>query len=180
MQYRKKSLRQDRDNISSPIINSMSITHPIVLAIIAGALSYVLMLYLCKEDDNKKKSRKGKSKSKKKGTNEMVIIVPGIVALGTWFLASYYLTDNKETNPASVGSDSDSLLDLNNIHVPGKGVPVGSMQQNNNPAMATIQKGGKIPHISSDDPTRSYNLIGSGLNIPRSELKIPSVLIDYQ
>lgn len=37
-----------------------------------------------------------------------------------------------------------------------------------------------VPHISSDDPTRSYNLIGSGLNIPRSELKIPNVLIDYR
>lgn len=158
----------------------MSITHPIILAIIAGALSYVLMLYLYKEDDNKKKSRKGKSKSKKKCTNEMVIIVPGIVTIGTWFITSYYLTDNKETNHVSVGSDSDSLVDLNNVNVPGNGIQLGSLQHNNNPAMATIQKGGKIPHISSDDPTRSYNLIGSGLNIPRSELKIPSVLIDYQ
>lgn len=37
----------------------------------------------------------------------------------------------------------------------------------------------KIPQIESDDVTRSYNLLGSGLDIPRSELKIPNVLIDY-
>lgn len=159
----------------------MSITNPIILAIIAGALSYVLMLYFCKEDNNKKKGKKGKSKSKKKGSNEMVIIVPVIIALGTWFFSSYYLTDDNSSNTAApVRSDSDSLLDLNNVPATGKGFSIGSLQQNNNPAMATVQRGGNIPHISSDDPTRSYNLIGSGLNIPRSELKIPSVLIDYQ
>lgn len=38
----------------------------------------------------------------------------------------------------------------------------------------------KVPSLASDNVTRSYNLIGSGVNIPKSDLKIPSVLIDYR
>ena len=49
----------------------------------------------------------------------------------------------------------------------------------------TSQIGGKLnTHPTSiklsDDISRSYNLIGSGLNIPRTELNIPNVLIDYK
>ena len=38
----------------------------------------------------------------------------------------------------------------------------------------------KIPRLDTEDSTRSYNLIGSGVNIPRNDLKIPGVLIDYK
>lgn len=166
----------------------MSITNPIILAIIAGSVAYVLMLYFCKDsDDDKKKSKKGKSKSKKsKTSNEMIIIVPVIIAIGTWFLASHY-SNSDASGVGSLESDSDVVIDLQHPGpMPGaasatKVSGLSSMQQNNNPALSTLQRGGNaVPHISSDDPTRSYNLIGSGINIPRSELKIPSVLIDYQ
>jgi hypothetical protein len=53
-------------------------------------------------------------------------------------------------------------------------------QSGQNGGMVMNPINGKVnQHVSSEDPTRSYNLIGSGLNIPKSELKIPSVLIDY-
>jgi len=81
-------------------------------------------------------------------------------------------------NPPNVGGNANNNRD-------------GRPQVTNRPLSPAIglnegnkQLGGrentKIPQINGDDPTRSYNLIGSGLNIPRSELKIPNVLIDYR
>ena len=95
----------------------------------------------------------------KKGINETVVISSVIAGLATWYIASSYFTNKQESDP------NESVP----VSVPDTGLKGGSRIVNS-----------KVPHIESDDPTRSYNLIGSGLNIPRSELAIPNVLIDYK
>ena len=37
-----------------------------------------------------------------------------------------------------------------------------------------------VPNLELDDPHRSYNLVGSGINIPRKDLDIPKIFIDYK
>jgi heme/copper-type cytochrome/quinol oxidase subunit 2 len=134
------------------------IKNPIVLAIVVGVLVFVLMSYFYKANDSNKKKKSNKKKNK--GTKETTIIVAVIASLSTWYIAYCYFDDNTH--------NSDEIY-------------VDSIVANNSDISHAINQkdGNKNPHISSDDPTRSYNLIGSGLNIPRSELKIPNVLIDY-
>ena len=43
-----------------------------------------------------------------------------------------------------------------------------------------IDKYSEAPQIDVDKPTKSHNLIGSGLNMPQSEPKTPNVIIDYR
>lgn len=157
----------------------MIITNPIILAIIAGAVAYVLMMYMYKDKSSNIKKKSKKNKKKKKSTTDAIVIIPVIVAIGTWFITSAYFAEPRE----EILSKSDSVIDLKleNSAINNKNTKSINASQLNNPAIKTLQQGGNaIPYINSDDPTRSYNLIGSGLNIPRSELKIPSVLIDYQ
>jgi hypothetical protein len=142
--------------------------NPVILAIIVSVLVFTVMYYWHNPmfpKDKKKKDTKNKDKDKKKikkGINETVIISSVIAGLATWYITSSYFTnkpESLETVPVSVPRET----------VPDTGLKGGSRIVNS-----------KVPHIESDDPTRSYNLIGSGLNIPRSELSIPNVLIDYK
>lgn len=134
------------------------IKNPIILAIVMSAIVFLLLTYFCTEDEkekDKEKEKGGKNKKKKKQdklSRESIIIISVITGLGTWYLVSYWV-DGKE-------SKSEDKLDNGNKNQTG-----GSLLEGRG---------------LSEDSTRSYNLIGSGLNIPRSELKLPKVLIDYQ
>ncbi|AYV77430.1 MAG: hypothetical protein Dasosvirus2_26 [Dasosvirus sp.] len=139
--------------------------NPIVLAIIVGAVVFVLMSYCYKTTDTKTKdgtnNKKKKKNNKSSSSKETIIISAVIASLVTWYLASTYLCDSVVGNDATIAE-----LDLG---------------ANENPQVqksANGQLGGKIPSLSSENNTsRSYNLLGSGLNIPKTEL--PKVLIDY-
>ena len=43
-----------------------------------------------------------------------------------------------------------------------------------------MDKYSEAPRTDVDEPTKSHNLIGSGLNMPQSEPKTPNVIIDYR
>ena len=43
-----------------------------------------------------------------------------------------------------------------------------------------MDKYSETTQIDVDEPTKSHNLIGSGLNMPQSEPKTPNVIIDYR
>lgn len=172
--------------------------NPVILAIIATALVFTVMYYwynpsiLGDKNDKDKKKKDGKStkeskdkkKTKEGGINETVVISAAIAGLATWYIASSYFTEKQGSDTGrdssvqgSTGSDSGDqsgiLTGANQSSVQKQQITDGGMKGGSKTTS-------KVPHISSDDPTRSYNLIGSGLNIPRSELNIPNVLIDYK
>jgi hypothetical protein len=84
--------------------------NPIILAIIVGAVIYLLMSYFYNPEKSEDKSSKKSKKSKKKQKSgfftdkrETTILVSAIIALGTWFLAKTYLSD---------GTESDDVVDI--------------------------------------------------------------------
>lgn len=146
----------------------MSITkNPIFLALIASTLVFAVTFYyynyLNKPVEKKTKHGKKTKSDKQKSAiviNETIVLSTAIVGLLTWYIATNYVSSSKEGEESVV----NSVVDVSKA--PDAKGETGTRNE-------------KI-EINSSDPTRSYNMIGSGLNIPRSELKIPSVLIDYQ
>jgi lipopolysaccharide export LptBFGC system permease protein LptF len=170
--------------------------NPIILAIIVSALVFTVMYYwypLLNKDSKKKRSDKRSDKSSDKSSdkkkidnniNETIVISTAIAGLATWFIASSVFSDKQDVDNSdgiinsvsSVSSESTKQMPVLQHQQGGTGASGGAGGN----GVSSTQTQIKIPHISSDDPTRSYNLIGSGLNIPRSELNIPKVLIDYK
>jgi hypothetical protein len=162
------------------------IKNPVILAIIASTFVFLVMYYwynpTCLSDLNqKKKNNKNGKKKSKEGLNETVVISSVIAGLASWYIASCYFTDKQDISKLSGGSINKSVNDLElenqNGQETGQKQPLPS---NGSLKYGSMSRKSKVPHIGSDDPSRSYNLIGSGLNIPRSELNIPSVLIDFK
>ena len=150
--------------------------NPIILAIIVTAISYVLLTYFYGESKNNKSDSNDKKKSKKdkqpanksEMSKETIIIISVVIGLVTWYLASNYMNDDNETEMNKDNVEIENIKNLKPIY--GGANDIDNLKINRK----------VIPQISSEDITRSYNLIGSGLNIPRAELKIPNVLIDYK
>ena len=142
------------------------VKNPIILAIIMSAIVFLVLTYFSTEENDKGEGEKGgknekgkgkKNKKNKKGerlSRESIIVISVIAGLGTWYLSSYMFEEN--------GKEKQNVQ--------------GKSPENGVNGVKKQTGGGKL----SEDSTRSYNLIGSGLNIPRSELKLPQVLIDYQ
>ena len=220
--------------------------NPIILAIIVGAVVFVLMSYLYNpKPDKKTNKRKNKPESFFNDKRETSILVAAIAALGTWFLANYYLprsTDvvditqvqnNTLNNPLVNPPNTDQAgivpgfpgiqaqpPDIVAGNVPGTmpatpavsvdvptvpaptdvtqpgvvpgapvafGVPAAPVPQLGGSAVGTMHGGlpsavpnGNVPGITEQmvGPQRSYNVIGSGIDIPRNA--IPRVMVDYQ
>ena len=130
----------------------MILKHPVTVAIIAGFITYNICNHMNK---NKKK----KHKKHKKQDSEKKIIISMIVALVVWFLMSCYNTNPNDNTPIKKISDS-----IDNI--------VNNSIVSNNDQIA--QTGGQ-----QTVPSKTYNVLGSGINIPQEGLNIPEVLIDY-
>lgn len=133
--------------------------HPIVLALIVGLVVYVLMSYFYNNSTAKIGNKKSKKDKKNKSTGfftdkrETVILVSAIAALGTWFLAKTYLTDNTVSNnnmSVDINGFNNSLApNLNQMNaVPGSNdlnnlmsdqMPIDNFMQNNN---MSFQAGG--------------------------------------
>lgn len=138
------------------------VKNPIILAIIMSAVVFLILTYFCTEDNeknekdekNEKNEKTEKNKKNKKKKQEKMtkesIIIVSVLAGLVTWYLSSYWLDDKD-NMNKEGMDKIDVMKK--------------------------QTGGGKP---SEDSTKSYNLIGSGLNIPRSELKLPNVLIDYQ
>lgn len=175
------------------------IKNPVFLAVLATCVVFVITYYYynyycrnAKKSDkqNDKKSNKqsesnGESKNakdikKKDGIeiNEIMILSSIIAGLVTWYIASSYFGNDKTLGQLEGLSDPTDQAGIVGRTQTG-GANAGFNQKNSGLNMDR-SKMQKIPHLDSDDVTRSYNLIGSGVNIPRSDLKIPSVLIDYR
>jgi hypothetical protein len=172
--------------------------NPIILAIIAFGVVFVAMYYWYNHLDTSNK-KLNKKKIKKEGINETTVISATIAGLLTWYIASSMFSenlsanvnsndnsnDNSKTKQESFESVNANIVNFNNTGhannnpttVPGD---VNLANANATHNMLGGKENTKIPQINGNDPTRSYNLIGSGLSIPRSELKIPNVLIDYK
>jgi Ca2+/Na+ antiporter len=175
------------------------IKHPVIIALFTAAIVFVVTYYYYNCDNktetcDEKKSKNSKQKNKKKNkthveVNETIVVSSAIAGLVAWYIATVYFTEKTEDGTKS-GSETDGknkegIPQGTSGKVPNldttKGVNLDKMTDSGLNRLKGGQKNtiDKIPHIDSDDPTRSYNLIGSGLDIPRSELKIPNVLIDY-
>jgi ElaB/YqjD/DUF883 family membrane-anchored ribosome-binding protein len=86
--------------------------NPIILAIIAGAVFYVLMSYYYNPSDssNNKEKKGGKSKKSKKNNGygffndkrETVILVSAIAAMGTWFLAKTFIDQDQNNGVVDI------------------------------------------------------------------------------
>jgi hypothetical protein len=94
--------------------------NPIILAIIVGAVIYLLMTYFYNPEETEDKSSKKSKKSKKKKKSgfftdkrETTILVSAIAALGTWFLAKTYLTDSTETNLVDISGMDNGAPQIN-------------------------------------------------------------------
>jgi len=159
--------------------------NPVFLALIATcvvfAVTYYYYNYYSRSNDNDKddtQTKQNKQYKKKKNTkkgkdgiilNETIIVSSLVAGLIVWYAASSYFSNEttitKTNEIADIIGPSQSTSDI--------------------PVSRELMKGGgggrsRVSRLDSDDSTRSYNLIGSGVNIPRSDLKIPSVLIDYK
>lgn len=169
--------------------------NPIILAIIAFGVVFAAMYYWYNHCDTGKKSSDShlnKKKPKKEGINETTVISATIAGLLTWYIASHVFSEslsegnnNNEdlkTKQESFESINANIVNFNNTSHANNAPNIGgnSVIDNNVAGHVGGRENTKIPQINADDPSRSYNLIGSGLNIPRSELKIPNVLIDYR
>lgn len=173
------------------------IKNPIILAIIASAIVMVVMCYLKNKksennDDNENNKNKKKKKKKRrnkytddepddesnddneKNSYETQIIVALIAGIITWWGASAYFKNSED-----VKVEMDNTLVPENIVSVSQNVKTSQNSQVGGVNINSVMNKHDVSHISSDDQTRSYNLIGSGINIPRSELNIPNVLIDY-
>lgn len=159
--------------------------NPVVLAIFVAAIVFAAMYYYynyygknekCDKDTNDKKStnKKSKKKEKKKGTiiNEIMVISAAVAGLVTWYIVNTYF-------PQDNISDTDEQKTLESDHEFNINEPIVQTMKGSG-TIKTNNKMSKIPRLDEEDSTRSYNLIGSGVNIPRTDLKIPSVLIDYK
>ena len=176
--------------------------NPIILAIIAFGVVFAAMYYWYNHFDTTKKrsNNPNKKKVKKEGINETTMISATIAGLLTWYIASSMFSEKSDENNAENNADNlktkqESFESVNanitNFNNTGTANNLNNALNVSNNASVNAnvnnvgnkQMGGrenKVPTIDANDPTRSYNLIGSGLNIPRSELKIPNVLIDYR
>jgi hypothetical protein len=141
------------------------IKNPIVLALIISVITFVALSYFLNDKKEKLRHKKRKEKSKYsdyfcfKESNVIISVFVGIIA---WYILSSYLSEPSGTSPPIItenvlgGSESSNKISGNKQTKP-----------NNN-------KGSE----NSEETVRSFNLIGSGLNIPKSEL-LPKVLIDF-
>ena len=139
------------------------IKNPIVIALIVSAITFVIATYFFKENTSKLKEKKSKNVKKKKNYifNETVIISTAIAGMVSWFIASYYLTNGSTKSEVKNNQESKSETMAGVLNAKGG---------NEKP---------QISKLSTEDSTRSYNLIGSGLNIPDPNM-IPKVLIDIK
>ena len=176
----------------------------IILAIIVGAVVFVCMSYFYNPKVNKKNNKKKDKKDKKKSwvfddKRETTFLVSAIAALGTWFVVKTYFSDettsdivdirnmNELNNTGlnivpSLPSVEDDIVDINQAG--GFAQSIQNGQNGQSPPTAPTLKNSPMnnPFVESTKSQstglgKSYNLIGSGLDIPRSA--IPKVLVDY-
>ena len=141
--------------------------NPVVLAIIVGSVVFIIMNYFNKPppEDKKRKGNKRRKKNNDAGdTKETSIIIAVLAALVTWYGARCYFSEE------TVTENSPDVLETR-------------LEPVDNTNVQNLQKAGGINgHLlkSSSDTVRSYQVLGSGLNIPKGELKIPNVMIDFK
>lgn len=177
------------------------IKHPIILALLTAsivfAITYYYYNYVC-ASTAKKKSKNGKKEKKIKGEiNETIVISSAIAGLIAWYIATSYFTEKNENN--SLGEELVGISQNTKPKIMKQATMASIPMINSRPVenipnvvggssiggdagyefKGKLMGGSKTLTVDSEDQRRSYNLIGSGIDIPRSELKIPNVLIDY-
>ena len=139
------------------------IKNPIFLAVIASLVVLVSTYYVYNMTDlikpNKKQKKKFELSKLKDGLNEIIILSSVMAGLITWFVASKYLSDDDEMDKAVIFEEPSEATFIN---IKNKEI-----------------KKTRVTQINTDDPTQSINMINTGVNVPKNELNIPNVLIDY-
>lgn len=143
--------------------------NPIILSLVAGILTYIIMMWISPTivEKDKKKDRKNKNKNKnnKSGFTETNVLLSVAVSLGVWFLSHMYL--KKSGDESDNGSqNNDGIIDTSSV----------SLENNVIDIKRGLKGAGGVINSLSSDVTRSYNLLGTGLEMPKR--KLPSVLID--
>lgn len=152
--------------------------NPVFLAVLATCVVFAVTYYYYNYYSKPVPKKDDKKNSKKKSgieINETIIVSSLIAGLITWYIASSYFTNDKTINEGNTNIGNNGSL--------GGGNPVEKGLRNMEGGARDINgfSQTKVPRLDdSEDVTRSYNLIGSGVNIPRADLKIPSVFIDYK
>lgn len=135
----------------------MILKHPVSVSIIAGVITFFAYDFMNKTQKKKKKRRHTEKKNKKE--LERKIIISLIVMLFVWFAMSCYTTNPDKLN--DINKISDVLDNITNN---------GNISTNN-----TLAQSGGHQTI----PSKTYNILGTGINIPQNGIVIPDVLIDY-
>jgi len=136
---------------------------PILNAICASFVVYGIMYYVFEE--------KRKKENKKTSTykNETVILTSLIAGLVTWYATTYYL--NKDSLPVII-EENKQVFD-NDLQ--SSSVTLLNTIANMNEEFNNIHTGGKT--LEND---KTIDVADIGLDIPKTDLKIPNVLIDYR
>lgn len=159
--------------------------NPVVLAMLVALIVFVVLYYYynyyVKNEKGSSINKKIKKKEKKEMIiNETMIISAAFAGLVTWYIVTNYFSQNTNSDVTDeqnlLGFDND--IDVNKLNI--QEMEAGTSNKHNKISNKIDNTIVKIPRLDTEDSTRSYNLIGSGVNIPRSDLKIPSVLIDYK
>jgi hypothetical protein len=107
-----------------------------------------------------RKNDKKNKDNKIKYQNEIMLTVSVLVGLLFWYVSTKYL--NEKNN------NDDNLLKINDIEDLGQNI----MNSNS-------LSGKNINFNLSPVIEKTYSLVEPGLNVPKGELKLPEVLIDY-
>lgn len=136
---------------------------PVTVSLIVTVAVFLAVSYYYSQ--NNKETNKNKKKKKKKVSlfNETSVLSSLIAGLIAWFVMTYYVGD-------------DAVIDIEKV--PSPAIPPITQMSKMSGGNVAVKLNPK-QELNSDDPTRSYNLLASGLNIPKNEVKIPSVLINY-
>lgn len=132
------------------------IKNPVIIGMTVGILTY---LYMTWENDKKYK----KNPKLKKPVN---LLIPGVTAIIAWFIAYNYSNQSSPTESTNLSQLPPSL--------PNSGFKL--IGDNMQPSTMSI-KPPKSSLSLSDDSTRSYQLIGKGVNVPNN-LKLPDEFIE--
>lgn len=134
--------------------------NPVLVGFIVSGIVFAIMHYyydVPKKTGNKKEDKKNESMITGNASKKEVVIVSSVIAgLLTWFVITQY------TKKEKLSSDSLPVVEL----------VQPSLGSNN------VKTGNDIP--INPDNSKIIEQIDLGLNIPKSDIKIPPVLIDYR
>jgi hypothetical protein len=151
-----------------------------------------------KKDKNRDASNKNKNNTNSSNIRETTLIVTAIAGLITWYIASSYFTEASTDNNTNVNNNANANANANTTHSNTNGntndnVNLSNLKTLKQSIPLTIQNDFDIlggdnnttnnttnNNNNNGNNTLSYNHLTPGLNIPKSALKLPKIMVDYK